>query len=181
MKKLILFLVSIFCSAGSLFGQFEINRHIFGPSVGLSFLGSSLQIGLNHEYGINLEDLGVDAPGKIGFGGLIRYWNYSETFTNVETDYSDFLLGIQSNYHFYMANDFVDPWIGIVLAYNFGSSDTKIKTIGFNAKVDNNEGIWISANAGAKYWIQKNMAIGIRIGFGTLSYGALDIGFDYNF
>jgi len=177
----IFFILTFIILPSFLFGQFETNKHIAGPSVGFSFLGSTPQVGINHEYGIALEELGIEEDGKLGLGGVIRYWNYSETFTNVDRDYSDFLLGLQFNYHFYMSNDYVDPWVGLVLAYNFGSSSTKIKTVGFNISSDNNSGIWLGINAGAKYWFQKNMAVGIRIGFGTLSYGALDLGFDYKF
>jgi len=162
-----------------LFAQFEINKHILGPSIGFSFLGSAPQLGINHEYSLGLDEFGLEAEGKLGLGGIIRYWSYSENFVNVEWDYTDILIGIQSNYHFYMSNDNIDPWLGVILAYDFGSSDFKIKTAGFNIIDDSHGGFWLGANGGIRYWFKENMSINLRIGFGTLSYGALDLGFDY--
>lgn len=164
-----------------IFGQFETNKNHLGPSVGFSFLGSTIQFGLNHEYGISLEELGIDKVGKLGIGGVFRYWDYKENFPNVEWDYTDILVGIQTNYHFYMANDKVDPWAGLIIAYDFNSVNSKIKTVGYEAIEESYGGLWIGAQAGARYWFNKDMAISIRIGFGTINYGSLDLGFDYKF
>jgi hypothetical protein len=163
------------------FGQFEINKHIAGPSIGFSFLGSTTQIGLNHEYAVLVRDIGINEPGILGVGGIFRYWSYSENFANVDWSYTDILLGVQTNYHFYFKNDNIDPWFGLVFAYDFGSVKSKIKTVGFMAGEESHGGFWIAANAGMRYWIKNNLAINVRIGFGTLSYGALDLGIDYKF
>ena len=34
---------------------------------------------------------------------------------------------------------------------------------------------------GARYWVSPTIAISAVIGFGTLSYGALDLGVDFKF
>ena len=179
-RKNLLFII-IFLLPLQIFAQFEVNNHIAGPSVGISFLGSTVQIGINHEYGISLQELGIDEIGKVGIGGIFRYWSYSENFTHVEWDYTDILVGIQSNYHFYIPNEKVDPWVGIVLAYNFASVDSNIKIPGYPVIEESNGGIWLAAHAGARYWLTKNLALNARIGFGTLSYGAIDFGVDYKF
>ena len=70
-------LIFLFLFSYNLFGQFESNKHIVGPSFEFLFLCSSFQIGVNHEYGINLVDMAFDEAGKIGIGGIFRYWNYS--------------------------------------------------------------------------------------------------------
>ncbi len=171
--------IILFLFSYNLFGQFEGNKHIVGPSFGFSFLGSSFQIGANHEYGINLVDMGIDGAGKIGIGGIFRYWNYSEETVNVNRDYTDILAGLQTNYHFYMPNDKVDPWIGLILAYDFGYQDVEIKNIGFKVDDESYGGFWIGAQAGSRYWINNNLALNLRIGFGIESYGFLDFGFDY--
>ncbi len=165
----------------SLFGQFEINKHMVGPSFGISFLGRAFQIGINHEYGLSLNNLGIDEVGKIGIGGIFRYWNYSENFTYVKWDYTNILLGIQTNYHFYMPNDKVDPWIGIILAYNFASVNSDIKASGYAINEDSNRGLWLAVHAGTRYWLSNKIALNVKIGFGTLSYGLLDIGINYKF
>jgi hypothetical protein len=169
----ILFLPSL------IYSQFTVNKHILGPSVGFSFLGSTVQLGLNHEYALDLREIGVEEGGSVGVGGILRYWSYSENFVNVSWDYTDILLGVQANYHFYMADDKIDPWFGLILAYDFGSSKAEIKTPGFRVGEESHDGIWLGVNAGIRYWFEENMAMNIRIGFGTFSYGAVDLGFDY--
>ena len=177
----IFFIIILFLIPSFLFSQFSVNKHILGPSVGFSFLGSAVQFGLNHEYSMSLEELGIDQGGILGIGGVIRYWSYSENFVNVSWDYTDILFGVQANYHFYMSDDKIDPWFGLILAYDFGSSEAEIKTPGFRVGDESHDGVWLGANAGIRYWFAENMAVNMRIGFGTLSYGAIDIGFDYKF
>jgi len=176
-----IFILLFLFSTLNLFGQFDLNKHVLGPSVGFSFLGSTLQFGINHEYSIDLNNLGISSSGKLGVGGIFRYWKYSENFTHVDWDYTDILIGIQTNYHFYMSNENLDPWFGIIMAYDFGSSKSKIKTIGFLIGKETHGGFWVAANAGMRYWVKENIALSIRIGFGNLSYSALDLGFDYKF
>ena len=167
------FIPSLFLS------QTSPKNHIIGASLGFSFLGSVPQYGLNYEYPFNKKELGFDNAGVIGIGGIFRYWNYSENFINVDWEYKNVILGAQINYHFYMADDNIDPWLGLVVAYNFSSSDAKIKTVGFEVGENSNNGIWAGANAGVRYWLSEKTAINLRIGFGSLSYGAIDFGFDY--
>ena len=179
MVRKVFFILFLFSIPSLVFSQFTVNKNIVGPSVGFSFLGSAVQLGVNHEYSLSLQELGVDKGGKLGIGGIIRYWSYSENFINVSWDYSEFLLGVQTNYHFYMADEKIDPWFGFILAYNFGSSEAEIKTPGFTVSDESNNNFWFGANAGIRYWFLHNMAMHLRIGVGTLSYGAVDLGFDY--
>ncbi len=162
-------------------GQFDTNKQILGPSAGFSFLGSTIQVGINHESGVLIRDLGIDEPGKLGVGGIFRYWSYSEIFPNVEWNYTDILLGLQINYHFSMLNENVDPWFGFIVAYDFGFSKSKIKIDSFPVGEESYAGLWVGANAGMRYWVTDNMAFSIRIGLGTRGYGALDLGLDYKF
>ena len=162
-------------------GQLDINKNIVGPSVGFSFLGSTLQFGLNHEYTFGINQLGLGKEGIVGIGFTFRYWEYSENFKDFKWDYKDILFGIQTNYHFYMSNDNIDPWFGIVLAYDFGDADVKITNMDIDLLKNDYAGFFIGANAGVRYWITNNMAISTRLGIGTSSYGALELGFDYKF
>ena len=170
---LLLFLPSI------LLGQLDINKHLLGPSVGFSFLGSTLQFGLNHEYTLGLNQIGLAETGILGIGGVFRYWKYSENFRDYEKKYVDILLGIQTNYHFYMSDDNIDPWFGIVVAYDFGNTDVSITNSNVNILEEDYAGFFIGVNAGLRYWVANNMALSTRIGIGTSSYAALEIGFDY--
>lgn len=170
----------LFLLSYNLFGQFEGNKHSLGPSFGFSFLGSTFQVGVNHEYGLNLTNLGIEGAGKIGIGGIFRYLSYSEETISFNRDYTDFIAGLQTNYHFYMPNDKVDPWIGFIFAYNFGTEDILLKIQENNTDSDESYGgFWVGAQAGSRYWINKNIALNLRIGFGIESYGFLDFGFDY--
>ena len=173
------YLLLIFILPSFLFGQLDFNKHMIGPSVGFSFLGSTLQFSLSHEYAISLNQVGLAESGIIGIGGIFKYWNYSESFRDFEWNYTDILLGVQSNYHFYMSDDSIDPWFGIVVAYDFGDADVKILNSNTNYLEKDYAGIFIGVNAGLRYWINNNMGISTRLGIGTSSYAALEIGFDY--
>lgn len=176
-KKILFFILLIIPSV--VIGQFEVGKNIIGPSFGFSFLGSSIQLGINHEYSLSLEQLGLEKSGKLGIGGIFRYWSYSEEFSHVDWNYTDIIFGVQTNYHFYIANEKIDPWLGITMAYDFGYVDNNIKIPGIEIDDKTYGGFWIAVGAGLRYWISENIAVNGRIGFGTLSYGALDLGFDY--
>jgi len=111
--------------------------------------------------------------------GTIEFSKRKPKGTTIKTEYTDILLGIQNNYHFYLMNEKVDPWVGLVLAYDFGSFDTEIKNLESGNTKPSRGGFWIGAHAGLRYWIKDNISVNVRIGFGTLNYGALDLGFDY--
>ncbi len=96
--------------------QFQEGGNYLGPSIGLSFLGSSPEFGLNYERGVNLKDIGT-----VGFGGIFRYWHYSESFYGGEWGYTNILIGAQGNYHFVLNDSKFDPWLGLILAYVSGS------------------------------------------------------------
>ncbi len=178
---IVVLLLSFFLLSGKTSAQFETGRNYAGPSLGLSFLGSAFQLGANYEYGMPLKDIGIDAPGKLGVGGLLRYWSYSTSYFYGKWSYTDILLGAQGNYHFDLKNSKFDPWIGMVLAFDFG----KVSWDGPEKKPYWTEpahgGFWLGLHAGSRYWISPNLAVSARIGFGTLSYGALDLGVDFKF
>jgi hypothetical protein len=141
--------------------------------VGLSFLGSTFQFGANYEYGLKMDF------GTIGVGGLFRYWSYSEKFSSGKWKYTDILIGAQGNYHFKLENDKIDPWAGLVLAYNGGSVkwDGPLATF----PKPSHGGLFLGVHAGGRYWFSPTMAVSGRFGLGTLSYGSLDIGLDWKF
>jgi hypothetical protein len=166
-------------STNILFGQLEINKNIIGPSAGFSFLESTLQLGINHEYNIDLTSIGIKSAGVLGVGGIFRYWNYSEKFRDFQWDYTNILFGIQTNYHFYFHNDNIDPWLGVVIAYDFGNADLKITNSNVNVTAKDYGGMFIGAAAGIRYWISQDIGVNVRIGIGSSSYGALELGIDY--
>lgn len=156
--------------------QYTENRHYAGPSIGLSFLGSTFQLGGNYEYALQVENFGL-----IGVGGILRYWGYSENFFGGKWKYTNILIGAQGNYHFKIRDlKQLDPYAGIVLAYDGGS-------VSYNGPDNRNYptpshgGLWAAAQGGVRYWFNPNIAASVRVSFGSLSYGALELGADIKF
>jgi hypothetical protein len=157
--------------------QFETGKSYFGPSIGLSFLGSTPQFGLNYEYGIDMKNFG-----NVGIGGVMRYWSYSNDFVDGQWSYTNFLIGAQGNYHFKIDNPKWDIFAGVVLAYDGGSVKYKdTKNIRNDYPSPTSGGLWLSLQGGVRYWVSNNFAVVGRLGFGTLSYGALEVGVDWKF
>ena len=95
MKKQILIIIyALLFSA--LFGvntnaQYEVGKHYAGPSIGLSFLGSTAQFGLNYEYAFTIQNFGT-----VGAGGIFRYWSYKESFFGGSWSYTNILTLVKS-------------------------------------------------------------------------------------
>lgn len=173
-KSCIVFLISaiIICfGPHSTVAQIEINKHHLGPTLGLSFLGSTFQIGANYEYGLDIKDFG-----NIGIGGILRYWSYSEA----EWSYSDFLIGAQGNYYFKIQDKNIQPYAGITIAYDFGSWDYDFPKEYYWAEPSYG-GLYFGFQGGARYWISSTIALNGRISYGNMSYGGLDIGVEFKF
>lgn len=151
--------------------QFEVDKHHAGPSLGFYFHGSSVIFGGNYEYGMNLKDIG-----DIGIGGIVRYYSYDAGWWT----YTDILLGAQGNYHFRLDNKKLDPWAGILIAYDVGSVDYDGPSSNWFTEPSYG-GFWIGLHAGMRYWISPDLAISGRLGFGSYSYSALDVGVDFKF
>jgi hypothetical protein len=175
MKSKIVIAVIFLVTSISL-AQFEASKSYLGPSIGFSFNGSVPQFGANYEYGMSLKEIGLSGSGKIGIGGIIRYWRYSEDFSLGKWSYTNILIGAQGNFHFQTSGK-LDPWIGLVLAYNGGS----VSWDGPESKYLNEPshgGLWLGGHAGIRYFLSPTLALSVHLGFGTLSYGALDVGID---
>ncbi len=171
----------LFLSSSSVLSQFDLGKNYAGPSLGLSFLGSAFQLGVNYEYAMSLNEIGIDAPGKLGVGGLFRYWSYANDYFYGKWNYTDVLFGAQGNYHFDLKNPKFDPWLGLVLAFDFGKVSWSGPAKKEYWREPSHGGFWFGLHAGARYWFTQNLAASARIGFGTLSYGALDLGVDFKF
>lgn len=155
--------------------QFESNKNYLGPSIGFAFLGSTPDFGASYEYGINMENFGL-----VGIGGIFRYWGYSESYFGGDWKYTNILIGAQGNYHFAVSNDKLDPYAGLVLAYDAGSVSWSGPS-GYNYSSPTYGGLWLAAQGGLRYFVSPTIAITGRIGFGTLGYSGLDFGVDFKF
>ena len=150
--------------------QFEIGKHYIGPSIGFAFGASTIILGANYEYGILWEEVG-----NIGVGGIFRYWHYSEGYAS----YTDIAIGAQANYHFKMKNKKFDPWAGLTLAFDFGSSSWSGPYEDDYWDSDSYGGMWLTLNGGFRYWISPKIGLNGRLAFGTLGYGGIELGVDF--
>ncbi len=177
--RIILIVILLLFVTNTNMAQFEAGKHFAGPSIGLTFLGSTFQLGANYEYGMNVKEIGIDAPGTLGIGGILRYWSYSEGYYSGNWSYTSIVIGVQGNYHFKSGDGKFDPWTGLILAYHAGSVSWDGPDRESWWAEPSYGGMWLGAHVGARYWISPTMALSGRLGFGTLSYGALDIGVDF--
>ena len=175
MKQLLSVVLMSVLFTGFINAQFTPNKNYLGPSIGLSFLGSAPQFGANYEYSMDLENFG-----RVGIGGIFRYWSYSEDYYDGGWNYTDVLIGAQGNYHFILTTAKFDPWVGLTLAYDAGSVSWDGPSGDYYSSPTYG-GFFIGASAGAGYWISPTVGISARIGFGSLSYGGLDLGVDFKF
>lgn len=175
LKMLGLFILLFFLLNTTTNAQLELNKNYAGVSAGMSFLGSAGQLGLNYEYALELKDFG-----SVGVGGIFRYWGYNENVLAASWKYSNFVIGVQGNYHFKLSDDTFDPWAGIIVAINSSSVTWKGNGVNTNP-TPSSGGMWLAANCGLRYWFAPNFALTGRLSFGNLGYGSLDIGVDYKF
>lgn len=170
-RSLFIVVFAMFLSTSTSNAQFEVDKHHLGPSLGFYFYGSSVIFGANYEYGMQLKDIG-----KIGVGGIMRYYSYDAG----DWSYSDILIGAQGNYHFNLDNKKLDPWLGLLIAFDIGSVDYDGPHSSWYSEPSYG-GFWVGLHGGMRYWIDNDWAIVGRFGFGSYSYSAFDIGVDFKF
>lgn len=180
MKKPMVLFLGLFFIASVSFAQFEVGKHHAGPSLSIGFGGWGLGFGADYEYGMSLKDIGVDAPGKLGVGGIFRYYNWSEGFGAYDWSYTDIIIGAQGNYHFKLDNEKIDPWIGLVLGFDIASADWDGPGTLGNQYETSTGGLFFNGNAGVRYWFSPNMAGRVTFGFGNL-VSSLIVGVDFKF
>lgn len=78
-----------------------------------------------------------------------------------------------------MENDTFDPWAGLTLAYDAGSVSWDGPN--YNYASPTYGGLFLGAQVGGRYFFTPTLAGVVRLGFGSLSYGAFDIGVDWKF
>jgi hypothetical protein len=180
MKKILVVLFSLLFLSSMSFAQFEVGKSYIGPSIGIGFGGYGLSFGADYEYGMSLKDIGVDAPGALGIGGLVRYYNWSESYFTYKWSYTDIIIGAQGNYHFKLENNKIDPYLGIVLGFDIASSSWNGPT-GFGDQYSTSSGgLFFNGNAGVRYWFSPTMAARASFGFGNI-VSSLILGLDFKF
>ncbi len=175
-KILVLFTLILAFAFSNANAQYTPEHHYIGPCIGFAFLGNVPQFGLNYEYSMDLQNFG-----SVGIGGLFRYWGYSDDFFYGKVSYTNILIGVQGNYHFKIPESKFDPYVGLVLADDIGSTsvtynDAYLHDYSFSGSAG---GFWIAIQGGARYWVSPTLAITGRLGLGSLSYYAFEVGVDF--
>ena len=175
MKKVISFFIISLFTIGSINAQITSGDNLIGPSLGLSWAGASFVLGANYENIIPIEGV----PGKIGIGGIFRYFSYDESRIGYGWDYTVISIGAQGNYHFILKNKKLVPYAGIAFGYQSRSWD---EPAGWPDYADpDSGGLFIGLHAGLRYFINPNIALNARIAEGNFWYGGFDVGVDFKF
>src|SRR5512143_2371006 len=135
--------------------QFSAGVQTIGPSVGLSFLGSSPQFGVNYENGFSSESYGT-----WGWGLLGRYWSYSDDWYWGKWTYTNILIGGTVALHFKVGDGKFDPAVGILLGYDIVSSSTTYNSgyAGYNYGSGSASFFTATFYGHLRYWFTPNVA-----------------------
>jgi len=143
---------------------FNVGHTDIGPTLGLGGIGAaSFAIGGRFERGIRaLPDMG---DGVLGIGVSADWYNYNDTFTGADYDFTYIPIAATANYHIKIENNSkFDPFVGLGLGYLI--VDTPY-TGSYNS------GIYFVGRVGARYFMTPRMALYGDAGAGaaTLNVG----------
>jgi hypothetical protein len=170
-----LFTASLFVTPQSSSAQFTNGKMLLGPHIGISGVGSQPAFGANFEVGIT--EPGKAGPGIIGISGRIDYWSWSD---GEFYKYTWITVGVFANYHFgwLIESKDWDLFAGLGIGYENVSSSysgpfASLVSYGYGS------GIFISGDAGARYFFSPGFAARAQVGFG-LELLALGVDFGLN-
>jgi hypothetical protein len=137
-----------------------------GPTIGLGGIGDAgMSIGGRFEKIIKpLESLG---GGLLGIQAGFQYYSYDFGFgSSYSVKYIP--IGATANYHFKVANDKIDPFLGLGLGFEVVSCD-------YDGPGDCSfsSGIYFIGRAGIRYFFKENMSLYGDVGAGG---AALNVG-----
>jgi hypothetical protein len=157
--------------------QFDKGQNYVGGRIGIGYYGSAFSFGADYEYGF--ADVGEYGPGRIGIGGTIDYWGWSDGSGDNYWSYSWVPIGVMAYYHLNLDNRKLDPFGGVGLGYEvvtatWHSSYSSL----YNGSAGYSSGIYITGQVGVRYFFSPNLAAQARLGFGA---SLLSVGLDYKF
>lgn len=181
MKHILIVTILLVFSTINNFSQLNEGNSLLGPSVGLWTNLSVPTYGANYEN--QLKQVGNTST--ISIGGILRYTTYNDTWKygsyNEKIDYTYTVIGLQSNLHFNkIGNKKFVPFLGVMLGYNIVSVSYS-NNVGSEFSATANSGLWIWGQAGARYFLGKNIAGTVRISAGNYNFIAGEVGLDFKF
>jgi hypothetical protein len=169
MKALSAFFLAVVVSAclfpTSSHAQFGETSTFLGPHIGLAAYQSAPSFGANFETALN-------KPGELGDGILglsVRADYFSYNFGSAglyDWSYTWITAGAYCNYHFKVGEGKFDPFLGLGLGYQNVSVDYGDQGQGAYAS-SWGSGVFFSANAGARYFFSKSLALRALLGLGV--------------
>ena len=143
--------------------QFGEGSMFLGPHIGLSAYESSPTFGANFEFAVN-------KPGELGDGllGVSARVDYTSFDWGSGYSWSLLSIGAYCNYHFKVGADGkFDPFLGLGLGFHNWSHNYDGPEGGDTFADNWNSGVYFAANAGARYFLSKALALRAQVGFGV--------------
>ncbi len=175
MKKHVLFLTAaalmgaavLFPSRAS--AQFTNGSDYIGPELGLGLgYGGGVVIGGMFEAPITHP--GTVGSGRLAIAGRLDYYSWSDGYYS----YSFIPIGVYCDYHFAMADPKWDLFLGLGLGYVIVNASYSGDLNGYSYGYNSN--VFVTGQAGFRYFFSPNMAIRAEIGLGYLPLG---VGLDF--
>lgn len=165
---LVAFILVLFTSQAS--AQFEQGKNYIGAHVGISSIGSVFSFGADYEYGY--ADVGQYGPGRVGIGGIIDYWNWSDGFWS----FTWIPIGVLAYYHLNLPDKKLDLFGGLGVGYEIVTASWN--GFGLSGTADYASSVTGIAQIGARYFFTPNLAAETRLGFGASVWS---VGIDYKY
>ncbi len=168
----IIFLIPLQISA-----QFKNGGHYIGGSIGFWVKGSTPILGVNYEYGLPQDNIGL-----FGIGGIFRYWRYTEDSKDFKQEITNYVAAGQINYNFNrIANGKFSPYIGLVIGFN--NATTKYTAFDKNSVIgkptEYKNGLILWGQGGFRFFFTPKLAGTVRLGLGNLDFSTIELGVDY--
>jgi len=141
--------------------------------------GLSLSYGQAYEKGDNLLNIGVGFGGSLGMpmgisfehgfsdkisGGIYAgYASKEENFGVASAKWTYILGAARASYHFDFNVEGLDPYLGVILGYNYAKSELTGTMAGWSADAG---GLVYGGHAGARYFFSQKFGIFAEVGYG---------------
>jgi hypothetical protein len=156
--------------------QFDKGRSYLGARIGIGYYGSAFSFGADYEYGF--ADVGEFGPGRVGIGGTIDYWGWSDGSGDNYWSYSWIPIGVMAYYHLNLDNRNWDPFGGIGLGYEIVNATWHSSFGSYSGTAGYSSGVYLTGQIGIRYFFSPNLAAQARLGFGA---SLLSVGLDFKF
>lgn len=123
--------------------------------------GLGTPIGLSYEHGFSE---------KISGGVFLGYAGLKEDLVVASYKWTYILGGARASYHFDFNVDKLDPYIGVILGYNYAKGSWE--NGGGNWPTPSAGGVVYGGHAGARYYLSEKFALFAEVGYGLGSLTA---------